>query len=376
MNIIKFKNIECPRGYVDDEEREMYNIYFKGRYCYAIGMKKCFLMVPEDATGKEENGLKPSEYERYENFPNLHKEGCPVITYKDFKGFIDATDAYAPGIPSLALTSFFMNRNDKVNGAPDIDIHKIRKYRREIAKEIIGGKPDLTFLVPGSEDYCAKKEEMLAYYASDMDSETLDRIKLFSDKYKSMLISSSNNNSCGCHGTTTAINTMTSSSNMTRIATSCGCSSNSGMLDLSTYLANLGTCDIYQEYRKMLKAYMFETFSSIDFWAYIALRAPKVIDNIIDLTKALLASGLSIFGRDMKLDLNYPCGTSNTSYYDTFVNDMNNFIESLTMILNKDMTRTSFIQTSLSAFATYYEYMQWEGRFNNLNIFDTNENYE
>ena len=88
MNIIKFKDINCPSELNGKEigqvDREIFNKYFKGRYCYAIHMTDIYLMIPEDS--ELNNGIKPSEYILYENgtYDKSSKE-IPVLSYNDYK---------------------------------------------------------------------------------------------------------------------------------------------------------------------------------------------------------------------------------------------------------------------------------------------------
>ena len=389
MNIIKFKDIDCPSELngkeISEADRELFNTYFKGRYCYAIRMTDIYLMIPEDS--ELNNGIKPSEYILYENgaHDKFAKE-IPVLPYDDYKSLIDNRNVYVP-IPG-AGSDFFIALNRKYEDVLDINMADVYNYRQRVANYILsfGIAKDsnnnyaLGFLdVSNTKEFCPKKLEMLKYYSEDMNSDTIETIKLFQDAMSSKIVTNASTSSgCGCGSNNNF--TYTSSSSLTSTP-SCSCHS-SAVTDLSSLLGSIGSCNIYQTYRKMMKAYMIETFSDVKFWLEIASNkvARTALINIITLTEQLIKSGISIFSNNTTFDLNYPCSVSSSDVrYDEFVRDMNNFIEALNLILEAgetggSMSRSSFINNSLATFASYYEYLQWGGY--TVNIFDTDENYE
>ena len=387
MNIIKFKNIDCPSKLNDkvisQEDRELFNTYFKGRYCYAIRMTDIYLMIPEYS--ELNNGIKPSEYILYENgtYDKSTKE-IPVLPYDDYKSLIDNRDIYTP--TPEAGSEFFMTLNRKYEDILDINMTDVYNYRQRVANYIFsfGITKDsdnnyaLGFLDISNKEFCAKKLEMLKYYSEDMTSETLETIKLFQDAVSSKIVTNASS-ACGCNSNNTFVYTPSSSLSTTP---SCTCHSSTGLTDLSSLLGSIGSCNIYQTYRKMMKAYMIETFSDAKFWLEIASNrvARVALVNIITLTEQLIKSGISIFSNSTTFDLNYPCGVSSSdARYDTFVRDMSDFVEALNLILEagttgEPITRLSFVNNALASFASYYEYLQWSGY--TVNIFDTDENYE
>ena len=387
MNIIKFKNIDCPSKLNDkvisQEDCELFNTYFKGRYCYAIRMTDIYLMIPEDS--ELNNGIKPSEYILYENgtYDKSTKE-IPVLPYDDYKSLMDAYNVYVPA-PG-AGSEFFITLNRKYEDILGINMTDVYNYRQRVANYILsfGITKDsdnnyaLGFLDISNKEFCAKKLEMLKYYSEDMTSETLETIKLFQDAV-SPKIATNTSSACGCNSNNTFTYTPSSSLSTTP---SCTCHSSTGLTDLSSLLGSIGSCNIYQTYRKMMKAYMIETFSDVKFWLEIASNrvARTALINIITLTEQLIKSGISIFSNNTTFDLNYPCGVSSSdARYDAFVRDMSDFVEALNLILEAGTTgepiiRLSFVNNALASFASYYEYLQWSGY--TVNIFDTDENYE
>ena len=387
MNIIKFKNIDCPSKLNDkvisQEDCELFNTYFKGRYCYAIRMTDIYLMISEDS--ELNNGIKPSEYILYENgaYDKSTKE-IPVLPYDDYKSLMDAYNVYVPA--PEAGSEFFITLNRKYEDILDINMTDVYNYRQRVANYIFsfGISKDsdnnyaLGFLDAfNTKEFCPKKLEMLKYYVEDMNSDIIKTIKLFQDAMSSKIVTNASSN-CGCNSNNNF--TYTASSLLTSTP-SCTCQS-SVVTDLSSLLGSIGSCNIYQTYRKMMKAYMIETFSDVKFWLEIASSkvARKAIVDIIVLTEQLIKSGISIFSNNTTFDLNYPCSVSSSDVrYDEFVRDMNNFIEALNLILEAgetggSMSRSSFINNSLATFASYYEYLQWSDY--TVNIFDTDENYE
>lgn len=387
MNIIKFKDIDCPSELNGKEisqiDCELFNKYFKGHYCYAIHMADIYLMIPEDS--ELNNGIKPSEYISYENGEcNASTKGIPVLSYNDYYSLIDTCNVYAP-IPG-AGSEFFIALNRKYENALGINMNDVYNYRQRVALYILqngmqkfDGKYALRFLDrSNTKEYCPKKLEMLKYYIEDMNSDTIETIKLFQDAMSSKIVTNASSG-CGCGSNNTFTYT---SSSLLSTTPSCTCHSSAGLTDLSSLLGSIGSCDIYQTYRKMMKAYMIETFSDMNFWLEMASNkvAREAIVNIITLTEQLLKSGISIFNNSTTFDLNYPCGASSSdARYDTFASDMNNFIEALNLILESGetggpITRSSFINNALASFASYYEYLQWNGY--TVDIFNTDENYE
>ena len=387
MNIIKFKNIDCPSKLNDkvisQEDCELFNTYFKGRYCYAIRMTDIYLMIPEDS--ELNNGIKPSEYILYENgtYDKSTKE-IPVLPYDDYKSLMDVYNVYVP--EPAAGSEFFMTLNRKYEDILGINMTDVYNYRQRVANYILsfGITKDsynnyaLGFLDISNKEFCPKKLEMLKYYSEDMTSETLETIKLFQDAVSSKIVTNTSSG-CGCGSNNTFTYTPSSSLSTTP---SCTCHSSTGLTDLSALLGSIGSCNIYQTYRKMMKAYMIETFSDVKFWLEIASNrvARTALINIIALTEQLIKSGISIFNNNTTFDLNYPCGVSSSdARYDAFVRDMGDFVEALNLILEagttgEPITRLSFINNALASFASYYEYLQWSGY--TVNIFDTDENYE
>lgn len=387
MNIIKFKNIDCPSKLNDkvisQEDCELFNTYFKGRYCYAIRMTDIYLMIPEDS--ELNNGIKPSEYILYENgtYDKSTKE-IPVLPYDDYKSLMDAYNVYVPA--PEAGSEFFMTLNRKYEDILGINMTDVYNYRQRVANYILsfGITKDsdnnyaLGFLDISNKEFCAKKLEMLKYYSEDMTSETLETIKLFQDAVSSKIVTNTSS-ACGCNSNNTFAYT---SSSLLSTTPSCTCHSSTGLTDLSSLLGSIGSCNIYQTYRKMMKAYMIETFGDVKFWLEIASNrvARTALINIITLTEQLIKSGISIFSNNTTFDLNYPCGVSSSdARYDAFVRDMSDFVEALNLILEAGTTgepiiRLSFVNNALASFASYYEYLQWSGY--TVNIFDTDENYE
>lgn len=382
MNIIKFKDIDCPSELNDKEinqvDRELFNTYFKGHYCYAIRMTDIYLMIPEDS--ELNNGIKPSEYILYENgtYDKFTKE-IPVLPYVDYKSLIDTYNVYTPA--PEAGSEFFITLNRKYEDSLNIN-SDIYIYRRQVANSILWngmqkleGKYALGFLdISNTKEFCAKKLEMLKYYVEDMNSDTIETIKLFQDAMSSKIVTNPSPG-CGC-------NSNNSINYIPQLSTPCTCQSNTGVTNLSSLLGSIGSCNIYQTYRKMMKAYMIETFSDVKFWLEIASNrvARTAIVDIIALTEQLIKSGISIFSNNTTFDLNYPCGVSSSdARYDAFVRDMSDFVEALNLILEAGATgepiiRLSFVNNALAAFASYYEYLQWSGY--TVNMFDTDENYE
>ena len=251
MNIIKFKDIDCPSELngkeISEADRELFNTYFKGRYCYAIRMTDIYLMIPEDS--QLNNGIKPSEYILYENGAyNKSAKEIPVLPYDDYKSLIDNRDIYTP--TPEAGSEFFMTLNRKYEDINDINMNDVYKYRQRVANYIfsygIAKDSDnnyaLGFLdVFNTKEFCPKKFEMLKYYMEDMNSETLETIKLFQDAVSSKVVTNASSG-CGCGSNNNF--TYTSSSSLTSTP-SCSCHS-SAVTDLSSLLGSIGSCNIYQ----------------------------------------------------------------------------------------------------------------------------------
>ena len=340
MNIIKFIDKEFSEsGSISAELAALYNKYFRGRYCWAINLKKCYCIKPDaDSTIP---GVLPEDYAAYErgemtDIP-VDTDGTEVvINYDDFKGYIDIDKSL-----TKISTEYFTVYNKFIDDLGNIPMALLRRYRAQVAAFIYNGVQGKWL------DFCDKKRLMLEYYIYDMKDDIVSALSIFNTE-------DTDTSTCGC-GCNASVPTAT------QVVTSCGCSSN-GTTTLTNLLNNTVNCDLVEKYRAQMKAYMIETFSDPDFWRYVSERYKAAISNIIKYTELLIESGLSVYSTDIKFDLNYSCAdasSSSDSRYTKFVFDLNQILTAFKLIEQCDFSKMSLIRTSLSTFAEYYEYMQW-----------------
>lgn len=388
MNIIKLSNDDA--NFVESFDTSLYNSVFRGRYCYVVdriessdgaelnkdtrlypmkpsndgtvyikvqigdtySYKKLkeapvgviipeVFIVKKDPTAEDPiyirlivPGLLRDDYisivlgeKNIDEFPD-----ALYLTYKDVKTKIDKSDS------ELYLnTSYYEKRNHTLNDLNkyDIDIDTLRAYRTSVAFTILRGMSRDEYRVL---DLCPREISMLKYYVEDMNDTVIESIRLVKKD--------SDNQS-------TLISTPSST---------CSCSAQAGN-GLSTINISSLSCDLEREYRDMMKKLMIKIFSDINFWNKISLKYKKGLDDIIDLTRGLLESGLSPFDRAQKMDLNYCCRDVSDSdkLLDNYRKDLENIIEAFELILKEDDSRPSFINFQLRRFANMYEYLQWTG---------------
>lgn len=338
MNIVKFneRKISSLLG-LTPEEVDIYNDSFRGKYCYAINMDRVYMMCP---AGEEDNiyGVRPQDYINYERgiLPSH-----PVISlpFKPLESLIVGDDIFAPHIPSP--TDLMEKRNAEFEQRKDIPIDDLRRFRMIISLLMINGVnngclPEIRT--------CPRKMEMLKYYVEDMNNDTVTILGAFEKGASEDLISLS--------PTTTS---------------SCGCSSQH---HVEISLPGYNTCNAVDRYRMLIKSYMLDTFSDIEFWKYIRDNYSIVIERIIDYIDGIRHSNLSIFRHTSPLDLNYTCATISYDKEGKFKSDLENISNAFRLILNKDYSRLSLINSGIADFAAYFEYLSWSGY-----VVDFEENY-
>lgn len=374
MNIVKFNDTkltcnQCAGQNISEPEMELFNKYFRGRWCWAIRMDQVFLIrpdddisgvipgiVPEDYTLLERNGVEyMMEHEdELDNPIPKHDEDpnsplCLELT--KFMKYVSKIDS-----PAYMNTEYFTAQNALMDGNGELSMTLVRRYRAQIAAILYNGVQNMVL------DFCDKKVSMLEYYIYDMSDSVTSTVGMF-NKGTSTTQSGCN---CGCGGSHGSVQTNpTSGIVMNTLAqvgqVGCGCTS--AMVGTADLMQMVSSCDILKEYRKLMKSYMMSTFSDLDFWKYVTEKYKIAVQRVIKYTQAVIDTGLSIFANDnKKLDLNYDCckaGSNRSSLYNNYIYDLKNIVETFKLIEAEDYTRLTFIRTNLSKFADYYEYMQW-----------------
>ena len=369
MNIVKFNDTELTSDNrnvnVTDEEMELYNKYFRGRWCWAIRMDDVFLIRPDDDLKGVVPGIVPEDYtllERYgveemrtredelDNPIPLTDDG-EVLSLKlvKFMSSVSKMDS-----PAYMNTDYFTSQNAYIDGNGGLSMCLVRRYRAQVAAILYNGVQNMAL------DFCDKKQAMLEYYIYDMSDQVTSTVGMF----RNGVVSSSQSSSCGCggsHGSVSGATTGVILNTLTQLGQA-GCGCGSSVVSAQDILQSVSTCDIIAEYRKLMKMYMVSTFGDLDFWKYVTTRYKVAIERIIKYTQAVIDTGLSIFSGNQKLDLNYGCaqaGSDRQRLYDSYVYDLKNIIAAFELIMDEDYTRLSFIRSNLLKFTDYYEYMQW-----------------
>ena len=370
MNIVKFNDTELtddnrPIG-VTDAEIALYNKYFRGRWCWAIRMDDVFLIRPDDDLKGTIPGIVPEDYtllERYgvEEMRTREDELDNPIPLTDagevfslklvkFMSWVSKMDS-----PAYMNTDYFTYQNSLLDGAGDLSMCLVRRYRAQVAAILYNGVQNMAL------DFCDKKQAMLEYYIYDMTDQVTSTVGMFRKGVASQATACS----CGCggsHGSVSGAATTGVIMNTLTQLGQAGCGCGSSLISAQDILQTVSTCDIIAEYRRLIKMYMVSTFGDLDFWKYVTTRYKIAIERIIKYTQAVIDTGLSIFTSNRSLDLNYGCaqaGNDRQKLYDGFVYDLKNIITAFELIKDEDYTRLSFIRSNLLKFTDYYEYMQW-----------------
>ena len=370
MNIVKFNDTELTRAKVGDEisdkDLELYNKYFRGRWCWAIRMSDVFLIRPDDDITGIIPGIVPEDYTLLERFgyeemeeredeldnplPRTEDGSILKLNLVDFMKWVSKIDS-----PAYMNTEYFTAQNALVDGNGELSMTLIRRYRAQVAAILYNGVQNMAL------DFCDKKVSMLEYYIYDMTDSVTSTIGMFTKG-----VTTTSASSCGCGGshgsvqvnptTGVVMNTLTQLGQV-----GCGCTS--AMVGTSDLMQMISSCDIIKEYRKLMKSYMVSTFGDLDFWKYVTEKYKVAIQRIIAYTQAVIDTGLSIFaGDNKKLDLNYNCckaSSDRNGLYSNYVYDLKNIIEAFKLIEAEDYSKLTFIRSNLLKFTDYYEYMQW-----------------
>ena len=366
MNIIKFYNnpIHIVNPATNETEtylEDLFNTYYKGMYCFVTPVA----IYPVCSDSDSKNGItretylktvfntssaisyRSRVYTTTEDGSSIPVFSC--ISINEFNYY--KLSAYVDPLYSELYedTEFYekINERTKLFGNLDVSIENVRKFRSEVAGIIFAGR--------SLAQLCPKVESMLQYYMEDMSDTTVEMLTLFQlqNPVSTNTISPyqyANSSSCGCSNVT-----MTSN----------------GLSNISKLLLNTTTnCDTVKGYRDAMKAYMISVFSDIEFWRKIVNQYPEAITLIIKYLTALIESGMSIFNRGRKLELDYCCETDfndSNSLYNTYIEDMSAIKETFELLINErvsgeqNTSKDSFMKTQLGKFANYYEYLSWDG---------------
>ena len=340
MNIVKFQDkIIDPTMTpgLSEEQCELFNEQFKGRYVHCLNWTHCVPMEVMTAVQaiRASQDLQMGLLGVLDSYPHLPYEHLdefidPVLT--DVANDIDKYITFNSFSPSKELTW-----------------DQIKKFRTWLAQTI------LSFNIVLDHD----TTHMLDYYAGGMYNDVIAALTTFGST--TLSLTTVNTPGCGCAGSSAGV---TQSVVATTLGSSqCGCAGNQNLSNL--YAQGLANCNPLWIYRKNIYLKMVNVFSEIDFWTQFEcdfIQEFKLyIDNIIRMNLSLVASAWQSDFVD--------CGCINDQYQAQMRNieRLRHLSQALELIYNS-MTggdpikgHTKYIASALNEWATFlYETMEWQ----------------
>ena len=301
MNIIKFKDVTI-------EGNDFFNNYLSGKYALAVQYKYVYPLMT--------NGITLLEYIQLEKTLN----GVDVLP-------VEETYMLYSEIESHIADTIWQDQNNEFDNLlmynniydKEVSLEEANTYRKAVA----------TFLHDGilPEKLSLSDNVMIDYYMMDM----ID---------------------------TTIINLLSMQQSYTNQQTSCGCGSSSSNTLLYTMQVAYGCISPIDSYKTSVRYHMTSLFGNIDFWKKCDV---VLLENIIKYTQAVIDYNLPINRATQVIDINCNCASTELVSGQIYLqNILSNFIESLRLIINDDISdNKSTIANSLNAYALIYESLRW-----------------
>lgn len=340
--IVKFKSVimEDEQANTLGVDKEIFNNYFKGKYCYMI-------------TGYDDDDSSIKIYTRPFNNGMVGNTGLTVDYYTDIE--MSMNNPYKPNSEDIFMvmysttddnldfsivksdifsswTDFIdteltekVNSVDKLIGynsfEPDADltIDELRRFRTWLAETL--------YNIYNETDTPDETLNMLNYYKNEMSDDATHLISLFNESTVATIPSTH---------------------------TGCGC----GTFDIN--LTNLSVCDILAKYRSNIHDYMVTIFSDIMFW----LNADDETDFLVMFKKYIDAIILNDFPLYAINPIGYgdcACLSDQASSQEQLMMILKNLSKSLGyMIDGTYASHKNFIYQTLNTWSnSLYEIMRW-----------------
>lgn len=303
MNVVKFQDILI--------EDELFNEYFKGKYCYAVCWNKC---VPVDELSFDNYKLSEQTSLASGKVIIVHEPHQEIhqLSLDSFKEYIDTEETLNVNNTIIERCTYL----NKFTTDDDITLDEIRKFRTWLADILYENQAFISHYTADVD----KLNHTLQYYKKEMNDETIYSLSTFTGLESVNIINTS----------------------------TCGCSHSSNIVN------NVTNCDPLSIYKNQIYYYMCTVFSDINYWIpqqYICKEFKKYIDNIIQLNLPLTTNTIT----------NIDCINIDISEQDLLINILKNLSKALEYIINDQVDgHKNFISNSFTNWAVkLYERMRW-----------------
>ncbi len=332
MNIVKIKDVFI-------EDNDIFNEYYKGKYCYVINWVwllplsiidnyEYIELSKSNTNNPSEDILVPSEWD--EELKIKIQETC--LLFDDQTSYIDEPET----IKSNSVSKFLLANEIAISG--DLTIDQIKQFRTWLAATLYDNQE----LYQGYTKDVEKTTQMLNYYRMNMYDDVCKAMFNFANIPVIQANLSAASCYSGCMPTAVAA------------VQSCSC----GGTNINTVGGIISGC--LDTYRKNVYNWMVIVFSDSSFWNLFNETDPNLIDLIIKYIQAILDANLPLSKQCDKITYNdCSCLTSGTDMANRKI--LEDTIKAFGFIRNNETAANqTFIYNSLNKWASaLYEIMQW-----------------
>lgn len=326
MNIVKFKDVIIGSD-------DVFNTYFKGKYCYCVNWKWCI----------------PLDYETIDYIHDSQKDSTDSeikINYEDYMPYIDIT-----ATEKANEVSHYKYLNEYVSD--ELTLEQIKKFRTMIAETLLGCS------TAWDDEYdevnTPKITAMLEYYKNNMTDCAVKSLLTFSDPTVNL---NGSYTDCGCGSKSTALSSFggnTGINMLTSFTKTCNCGNDA----IAALFAQTG-CDCLGLYKKAIYNYMVSVFSDYKFWKCIP---DEMLELYIKYIDAILKSGLPLNVSTLNVSslLYGDCSCLSQDSQSGNMLILSNLKKAFQYIIDKDIVaHKNFIFEILYVWsAKLYEVMEW-----------------
>lgn len=335
MNIVKFKDM-LKSG--DD----VFNSFFKGKYCYCINWKWCVPLEYEVS-----KYIKDSKNDKYNSSGSETGEDLlPMIQIDLYEIYIDwALTEKANKIDHYQYLNNFVS--------DELTLDMIKKFRTMVAETLLGCS---SFWDDEYDEVNTPKiTSMLEYYKNNMTDCAVRALLTFSDPTVNL---NGTYTDCGCGSKSVAQSSFGGNAGMNMLANftkTCNCGNDA----IAALFASSG-CDCVSLYKKAIYNYMVSVFSDYKFWKCIPAEVLELYIKYID---AILTSGLPLNVSTLNVSslLYGDCSCLSQDSQSGNLLILTNLKKAFQYIIDGDIVaHKNFIFETLYAWsAKLYEVMEW-----------------
>lgn len=334
MNIVKFKD-------TIKEGDEVFNSFFKGKYCYCINWKWC---VPLEYDASKY--IEDSKNDHYSGGEVEGEDALPMIQIELYEIYIDWSLT-----GKANETDHYQYLNNFVS--EELTLEMIKKFRTMVAQTLLGCA---SFWDDEYDEVNTPKiTSMLEYYKNNMMDCALKALMTFSDPSVNL---NGTYTDCGCGSKSTTLSQFSQANPVSMLGAftkTCNCGNDA----IAALFAQAG-CDCVGLYKKAIYNYMVSVFSDYKFWKCIPDEVLNLYIKYIDaIIKAGLPLNVSTLNVSSLLYGDCSCLSQDSQSGNLLI--LNNLKKAFQYIIDKDIVaHKNFIFEALYAWsAKLYEVMEW-----------------